>query len=171
MGPGGVAFVVEALTDNKSRTVSHVKSAFVKGSGMISPTVYLFTRRGWIQSGLKQGVESIDDALEELIEFGAEDVIEDDVEPEESMSTTNAATTTTSPIMSVYTTPQDTAKVAQEMKAAGYPIKDMGIEYAPNPDTAISEDSISEENKAAYLKLAQALDDLDDVIEVYTNVV
>lgn len=172
MGPGGVAFVVEALTDNKSRTVGQVKSTFSKATGVLSPTAYMFTRRGWVQASLKPGLETADDALDELIEFGAEDVEEDlDTDESSPSSATDADQSSEGPGIFVYTSIQDTAKVAQSMKSSGYHIKDMGIEYAPNPDTSIAESDLSADTKQAYEKLAQQLADLDDVVEVYTNVV
>lgn len=166
MGPGGIAFVVEALTDNKSRTISQVKSTFTKATGVMSPTAFMFTRRGWIEASLKEGMETVDDAFEELIEFGAEDIEED-----EAVSGGETGGSPDSPSIYVYTSIQGTAKIAESMKSSGYQIKDMGIEYAPNADTSISESDLKPDVKAAYEKLAQQLDDLDDVIEVYTNVV
>lgn len=165
MGPGGTAFVVEALTDNKSRTVSQVKSCFSKatgGAGM-APTAYMFRRQGWIECALKGGQESVDDAFEELIEVGAEDI-----------SSTTADENSERPgelLIVVYTEVPDTARVADGIKAAGYTIRDMGIEYAPNDDAKIEDAELSDETRAAFTKLAQTLDDLDDVLEIYTNVV
>lgn len=156
IGPGGVAFVVEALTDNKARTVSQVKAAFSKSGGVLSPSAYLFTRRGWVEVWPKQG-EDFDTAFEKLIDLGAED-LEQKLPGEENGD---------EEFYVVYTGVQETAKVAEALKNEGYGIKDLGIEYAPNEDTMV--ESLAADSKAAFEKLCAQLDDIDDVVEMYTN--
>lgn len=155
MGPGGVAFVVEALTDNKNRTVSQVKAAFAKAGGVLSPTAYLFEKRGWVEVRPKEG-EEFDDAFEKLIDLGAEDL--EQVEAEEAGE---------EDMYVVYTGVQETAKVAEALKGEGYGIKDLGIEYAANDDTKVR--ALDDISKNAFEKLCNQLDDIDDVVEIYTN--
>lgn len=179
MGPGGSAFVIEALTDNKSRTVSQVKSCFSKAAASgasMSPTSYMFNRRGWIETGLKPGVVDFDGAFEDLIELeGVEDIEEKknntEQEDEEAIITEDNNNNEKEIILAIYTPYQETAKVAEALKTSGYPIKDMGIEYAPNQDSIVNANDLTPDAKKAYEKLAQTLDDLDDVLEIYTNVV
>lgn len=162
MGPGGVAFVVEALTDNKNRTVGQVKAAFSKVSGVLSPSAYLFTKRGWVEVIPKVEGQTLDDAFEDLIDLGAEDL-----EQIENESSPGAAANESKYLFVVYTSVQDTAKVAQSLKDEGYGIKDLGIEYAPNEDTMVT--SLDNVQQTAFDKLCNSLDDIDDVVEIYTN--
>ncbi|VVT44717.1 uncharacterized protein SAPINGB_P000509 [Magnusiomyces paraingens] len=172
LGPAGVAFVVEALTDNKSRTVSQVKAAFSKAQGSMAPTAYMFRKQGWVECAPKPGQESADDAFDELADIpGVEDISSRAAE-EGEIDDNNNNNSSNSQIMLVVTAQvADTARVAEGIKAAGYTMKDMGIEYAPNDDAAIVEADLDEEVRTAIGKLAGALDDLDDVIEIYTNLV
>jgi YebC/PmpR family DNA-binding regulatory protein len=147
IGPGGVAVVVEALTDNKNRTSQQVRAAFMKFAGTLSPTLYLFERRGWIE--LDKTVELDDQMFEFVVELGAEDVEEDN-----------------NGVVVVYTSPNNTSQVANGLKN-NYKIANMGIEYASNPDTKIS--ALDETRDTSLRKLIDTLEDLDDVTDVYTN--
>ncbi|KAF5094906.1 hypothetical protein D0Z03_001965 [Geotrichum reessii] len=162
MGPGGVAFVVETLTDNKNRTVGQVKAAFSKVGGVMSPTAYLFARRGWIEVHAKPGETSVDDAFETLVDLGAEDLEQVERGPEEEVPEDEGL------IYAVYTSDKDTGKVAKALVDAGYRVKDLGIEYSPNADTAVPALTDAAQ-RAAYEKLCAALDDIDDVVDFYTN--
>ncbi|ANB15480.1 hypothetical protein AWJ20_3108 [Sugiyamaella lignohabitans] len=150
IGPGGVAFVVEALTDNKNRTAQQVRAAFMKFSGTLSPTLYLFERRGWIELG--EGAVLDDELFEFVIDLGAEDIVENE----------------TSGLLTIYTSPQSTSKVASGIKDSGkYKISNMGIEYSANPDTSVAE--LDEAKTQSLQKLISSLEDLDDVTEVHSN--
>lgn len=175
MGPGGVAFVVEALTDNKNRTVGHVKAAFSKYGGVLSPTAYLFERRGWIEVAPKVG-ETENETFEVLIDLGAQDLEvlnNNEVQQDEGAVDASAGASASDgssngdTMFAVYTNMQDTAKVAQEIKAAGYEIKDLGIEYASNEETEV--EGLDHVQKAAYERLCNTLEDIDDVVDIYTN--
>lgn len=72
MGPGNVAVIVEALTDNRNRTASSVRAAFNKAGGSLTPVAFNFERVGYMQ--FKAEVGSADDVLEAAIEAGAQDV-------------------------------------------------------------------------------------------------
>lgn len=155
VAPGGVALVVEALTENKNRTAQQIRAAFMKYSGTLNPTLYMFDKRGWIE------LENtpLDDALfDYAVEMGAEDVVELPQENENDTATSI-----------LYTSPQDTYKIASTIKSDGtYSIKDMGIEYAPNDDSVVTD--LDEHKKQTLGKLVTMLEDLDDVVDVYTNV-
>lgn len=149
VAPGGVALVVEALTENKTRTAQQVRAAFMKYSGTLSPTLYMFDKRGWL---LLENTTLDDSLFDYAIEVGAEDVVQD----------------SDNEVM-IYTSPQDTYKVASTVKSDGkYSIKDLGIEYAPNQDSVITD--LDDHKKQTVSKLIATLEDLDDVTDVYTNV-
>lgn len=168
IGPGATAFVIESLTDNKHRTVGVIKAAFTKCGGVLGPSAFLFQKRGVVRAGLPEGVSSVDDVLEGLIEVGAEDIEElDDGSGSGSCPDAAAESAAAAVQVAVYTSVQDTAKVAQSLKAAGYAIHDLGIEYTPNKDTVVT--ALDESQKQAYEKLCGMLEDIDDVVEVYTN--
>ena len=74
--PGGIAIIVEALTDNKNRTASEVRAAFTKHGGALGETgsvSYMFNRMGMIIYTANVG--SVDDMMESAIEFGADDCV------------------------------------------------------------------------------------------------
>ncbi|KAF5097339.1 hypothetical protein D0Z00_002429 [Geotrichum galactomycetum] len=163
IGPGGVAFVVETLTDNKNRTVGQVKAAFTKVGGVLSPTAYLFARRGWIEVHAKPDETSVDDAFEALVDLGAEDLEQVEHDPNDEVPAEGEGL-----VYAVYTSDKDTGKVAKALADAGYRVKDMGIEYVPNADTAVPALADAAQ-RVAFEKLCAALDDIDDVVDIYTN--
>ena len=128
IGSGGVAFVVETLTDNKNRTVGQVKAAFSKVGGVFSPTAYLFERRGWIEVHAKPEETSVDDAFEALVDLGAEDLEQVERDPNDEGAPTAEGEGL---VYAVYTSDKDTGKVAKALADAGYRVKDMGIGPSP----------------------------------------
>lgn len=143
----GVSFVVESLTDNKARSAAMIKACFTKLSGSFAPTLYMFTKRGYIV------VESsVDDIFDVAIEHGAEDIEEHQ----------NGAI--------IYTPHQDTSKVAEALRSQ-YKVTDFGIEYSPNEDTAVPKSSLDDDKLSVHEKIIANLEDLDDVTHVYTNLV
>lgn len=144
-GPGGVAVLVECATDNLNRTYPEVRTAFTKNGGNIAEkgaVAFQFERKGSIR------VEaSGDDSILKLIELGAEDVVEESGE------------------CIVYTDPKELAKVRDSIIAEGITIKDAELVYNPK-NTVVVDDEITS-NKV--YKLLEALEDLDDVVNTYTN--
>lgn len=147
VGPGGVAFIVETLTENKNRTAQQVRAAFLKFKGSLSPCSFLFQRRGWIE--LSTSGTPFDEVFEKCLEYdGVEDITEEDG---------NAM---------VYTEPADLSAVADQLKSV-YKISDMGMAYIPDKDQAVS---VTDPDVLTRLrKLENELDDLEDVNEVYSN--
>lgn len=144
-GPGGVAVLVECATDNINRTYPEVRSAFTKNGGSIAEkgsVAFQFDRKGSIR------VEaSGDEAVLALIELGAEDVIEEGGE------------------LIVYTDPKELAKVRDLIIDKGMKLLESELVY--NPKNSISiEDEIT---SGKVYKLLEALEDLDDVVNTYTN--
>lgn len=144
-GPGGVAVLVECATDNINRTYPEVKNAFNKHGGSIAEkgaVAFQFTRKGVIRV---KG--SGDDTMMAALEAGAEDVQE---EGEQSI---------------VYTDPKDLARVRDGLKAAGVEVIDAELSHEPNNTVEISDEATA----GKIERLMDALDELDDVVNTYTN--
>lgn len=146
-GPGGVAILVEAATDNKNRTTQEVKSIFDRSGGSLGTpgsVVYQFEQRGLIV--IEKGADS-DDTMLKLIDLGAEDVeaVEDGIE--------------------VYTKPGDLFKTKEMIEQVGMVVKSAELMFSPKTPLALT-DSDKEQK---VLKLIEALDEHEDVQKVYAN--
>ncbi len=146
-GPGGVAFIVEALTDNRNRTASSVRSTFTKHGGSLGETgsvSFMFDRVGEIR--YRPDVADPDTVMEAAIEAGAEDVVSDE----------NGHL--------IYCAFEDMHAVSQALaEKLGEPESVKAI-WKPKTTTPVDE-----EKAASVLKLIQALEDDDDVQNVYAN--
>ena len=148
-GPGGVAVVVESLTDNRNRTASAVKSTFDKNGGNLGVTgcvSYMFDRKGVII--IEKTDKTDEDKLMEIaLEAGMEDM--------ESLDD------------SFYiTTPTDTFDaVSDALRKNGYELLESDIEYVPS----IEVETLSDEGLAKLRKVIDILEDNDDVQKVYHN--
>jgi YebC/PmpR family DNA-binding regulatory protein len=146
-GPAGVAIIVEALTDNRNRTASDVRTAFNKYGGAMGETnsvSFLFSRLGVVRYPEKAASE--DDMLEAAIEAGADDV-ESGPDGHE-----------------VHTTIENLFAVRDALEARfGAPET---AKFDWKPMTSVT---LDEERATAVLKLIDALDDNDDVQNVYAN--
>lgn len=146
-GPGGVAIMVDALTDNKNRTAADVRSIFSKGGGNLGETGcvgYLFQRRGVVTYPADSYTE--DQILEQALEAGADDVV------------------TEGDNIAVTCSPDGFHNVVSTMQEAGFEHQDASLTMVP--DATVSLDA---EGTQKAMKLIEALDDHDDVQEVYTN--
>lgn len=146
-GPGGVAILIDALTDNKNRTAADVRSIFTKNGGNLGENgcvSYLFTRKGIIAYDASRYSE--DEIMEAALEAGAEDVEADENTIE------------------VATIPEDFEAVLDAMTAAGF--EHEMAEVSRIAETTVSLDP---EKTRKSLKLVELLDDHDDVQEVATN--
>ena len=146
-GPGGVAVMVEVTTDNRNRTVAEIRHLFSKNGGNMGETGsvgWMFNRKGQII--VDSGVKGEDEMMELALEAGA-----DDFQAEGDS-------------YQILTTPEDFHTVLDKLKAAG--IEPISAEVAMIP-----QNTISLEGGAAnqMMKLYDALDDHDDVQNVYTN--
>ena len=146
-GPGGVAIIVEALTDNRNRTASNVRSTFSKNGGALGETNsvgFMFDRVGEIYYPAKVGSE--DKVMEAAIEAGADDVESD----EEGHS--------------IYTSFEAMSEVAGALeKTLGEP---ESAKFVFKPQNNVPIDA---EKGATLLKLIGLLEEDDDVQNVYTN--
>lgn len=143
-GPGGVAVIVECATDNVNRTYPEVRTVFTKRGGSIAEkgaVAFQFDRKGVIR--VKATGE---EALLTVIDAGAEDAYEDDGET------------------TVITDPKELAKVRDAIRDAGLEVIDAELSYEPNMTV-----DLTDEQQEKVVNLLEALEDLDDVVNTYTN--
>ncbi len=144
---GGVAVLVEVMTDNRNRTVAEVRHAFTKRGGNLGTdgsVAYLFARTGLIQFGPGADEEVI---MEVALEAGAEDVVTDD-----------------DGAIDVLTPWENLADIRDALMGAG--LEPLHAEVTMLPSTAVQLDA---ENAPAVVGLIDMLEDLDDVQNVYSN--
>jgi YebC/PmpR family DNA-binding regulatory protein len=146
-GPGGVAMIVEALTDNRNRTAGAVRSYLTKNGGALGESgsvAFMFDRVGQIHYKPEAG--SADKVLEAAIDAGADDVVSDE---------NGHVITTTFEAMS---------EVAKKLEAALGEAETVKAVWRPQTTTSLDEDKAT-----IMLKLVAALEDDDDVQEIYAN--
>lgn len=146
-GPGGVAFLVETMTDNRNRTVAEVRHTFARAGGKLGTdgsVAYLFEKKGQIH--FEPGA-SEDEIMEIAVESGAEDV-----QTDEDGSIT------------VTTGPEDYLAVKDALSSGGLEVAASGVAMIAR--TYGDLDSATGEK---VMGLIEALEDLDDVTNVYTN--
>lgn len=147
--PGGVALLVDCMTDNPTRTVAEVRHAFTKNGGQMGTAgsvAYLFQRRGEIAIDIRSDASLEDKVMEVALEAGADDVV------------------TQTEFVEVLTTPESFLAVKQAIEAAG--LKPFRSDVAMRPASTVALDG---DAAAAVTKLIDWLEDLDDVQNVYTN--
>lgn len=146
-GPGGVAIMVDCITDNKNRTTPEIRSIFGKNGGNLGETGsvnYLFDRKGMFV--IEAGKATEDEIMEMLLEFDVEDVKTEDGNIE------------------VTTSPEGYAAVADFLVEKGFNLLMNQITYIPKTTVAL------DEKKAAQcLRIMELLEDQDDAQEVYSN--
>ena len=148
-GPCGSAVMVTALTDNKNRTASDVRHAFDKFGGSLGANgcvSYLFDRKGVIVVGADSGL-SEDDVTMYALEAGAEDV-----QAEEDCYT-------------IYTSPESFEDVRDYFEKNNIPTIQADLDLIPQNYVSLTEDKIP-----TFTKLYDALNDNDDVQDIYHNV-
>lgn len=140
-GPAGVALLVDALTDNRNRTVAEVRHVFSKhGGNMSGSTAWQFESRGVIV------LADTSERVQELaIELGAVDLEVDEQ-------------------LTVYTNPSDLYTVLEGLQRAGFE-----AEVAQLTKVAQTETEVSEGDAAKVVRMIEALEELDDVQSVYTT--
>ncbi|MFB3064024.1 MAG: YebC/PmpR family DNA-binding transcriptional regulator [Gammaproteobacteria bacterium] len=146
-GPGGVAVIVDCLTDNRNRTVAEVRHAFAKYGGNLGAdgsVAYLFNHVG--QISLPGGADE-DRIMEVALEAGAEDVISNDDSS-----------------FDVITDPQEFEAIRNALAAAGLEAESSEITHRASTSA-----ELGAEDAARMIKLLEVLEDLDDVQNVYSN--
>ena len=145
-GAGGVAVIVDVLTDNKNRTTSAIKHAFDKFNGNLGVpgcVSYMFDRKGII---LIEKTIDEDALMEAALEAGAEDVVENDDSFE------------------VQTSPESFDDVSEALRKAGYEFAEADVEYVPSMEATPDPEHITN-----LRKMIEMLEDNDDVQKVYHN--
>ncbi len=147
-GAGGVAVIVECLTDNTNRTTSAVKSMFDKHGGNVGTpgcVSYMFSRKGVIVIEKTDDIDE-DELMETALEAGADDMIthEDSFE--------------------IQTDPSAYNDVDDALRKAGYELVESEVEQVPS-----MESTPDEKDQRKLKKLLDALEDNDDVQKVHTN--
>ena len=146
-GPGGKAILISAITDNKNRTLAEIKHILNEGGGKLASSGsvrWMFEEKGKIileNQKLNEEVEL------KIIEAGAEDI---KVERGEII---------------ILTKPEDLELVKQEIIKAKMEISETSLDFIPK-----TSEKISEEERGAYEKLFEALDEQQDVEEIYSNI-
>jgi YebC/PmpR family DNA-binding regulatory protein len=146
-GPGGVAVIVEVLTDNKNRTAGDVRATFTKAGGNLAETgavSFMFDHVGVVEFDAK--VASPDAMLEAAIEAGAEDVVSSESGHE------------------IYTTNESLNDVAKALEAKFGEPRKAALTWKPQNTVPVDD-----EQGEKVLKLIDALNDQDDVQHVYAN--
>jgi YebC/PmpR family DNA-binding regulatory protein len=145
-GPGGIAVLVEVMTDNRNRTVAEIRHAFSKAGGNLGTdgsVAYLFSKQGTLQF---DGAVDEDALLELALDAGA-----DDVTPQDDG-------------FEVVTSPSEYLSIKEALLAAG--LTPISSELAMVASTTVELDL---EGAEKILNLIDALEDLDDVQSVHTN--
>lgn len=148
-GPGGIAIIIEALTDSKNRTsseIKHILSKFNGRFGEAGSVKWMFAQKGLIEYEIPKGKDKNDLELL-IIDAGAEDIKQKDG------------------ILEIYTKPEELDKVKNNLEVQGIKIDLAVLEW-------VAKDLVSAENekaKAQIEKLFEALDEQDDTQEIYSN--
>jgi len=146
-GPGGVALIIDALTDNPTRTVAEVRHAFSRNNGSLgtpNSVAWMFARKGQIV--LDAAGRDEDAVLEKALEAGAEDFRRDD---DQFLVTTSVS---------------DFHAVQSALDAAGLKPVEAELAMVPQNTVKVEGDAVKE-----LLKLIDMLEDLDDVQKVWAN--
>lgn len=147
-GPGGTAIMVDCMTDNRNRAVADVRHAFSKHGGNLGSdgsVAYLFSKSGVLLFPAGTSEEKL---MESALEAGAEDIVENEDGSFE-----------------VLTAPEDFERVRDTLKDAG--LAPEQAEVTMRPSTSVT---LAGEDASKTLKLLEALEELDDVQQVYANV-
>ncbi len=146
-GPGGTAVIVEALTDNRNRSASNIRASFSKNGGTLGETgsvAFMFDRVGEIIYAPEAG--DADTVLEQAIEAGAEDVVSDE----------DGHT--------IICSFEDLGEVSKSLEAALGAAESVKVIWKPQNLV-----EVDEEKAGTLMKLINALEDDDDVQNVFTN--
>ena len=149
-GPNGTAIIVEALTDNKNRTASNVRSAFTKGNGNIGTpgcVSFMFDEKGQILIDREEFEMDADELMMLALDAGAEDFAEE----EDSFE--------------IITDPDSFSEVREKLEEAGIPMMEASVTMIPQTYVELTDET----DIKNIQKTLDLLDDDDDVQEVYHN--
>lgn len=146
-GPGGIAFIIEGITDNKNRTLGEIKTLLNQQGGKFSSegaVRWMFERKGVAAIDLEEKAKEKIELL--AIESGAQDIEQQDG------------------TIYIYTKPEDLEKVRRALEEKQLKIKEVSIEWVAKEDLAASDEA-----KAWAQKLFEALDENEAVQNIYSN--
>jgi YebC/PmpR family DNA-binding regulatory protein len=146
--PGGVALMIETATDNKNRTAADLRNAMSKNNGNLGgpgSVAFMFHRKG--QISVPAGATDEDRLLEVILDAGAEELTREEDQ------------------FLITTPPDQLYSVAEALKTAGIEPESPKLTFIPENTVAVAD----EHTAAQVLKLCDALDDLDDVMNVHAN--
>lgn len=142
--------MLEILTDNRNRTASEIRYLFSRHGGNLGETgcvAWMFDQKGSLVLSLSELTKSVDEIMLEALEAGAEDVKEDE------------------DTIQILTTPADFQTVKEAMEGQGYVFASAEIARIPQNTVEVTDPNDAEK----LLKLMDALEDHDDVQNVYSN--
>ena len=151
-GPGRVAILIEGLTDNRNRSASDVKVAVTRNGGTmadVGSVSRIFDRKGIVEVAKSQGGKNVeeDDLLEATLDADPEDVSDE------------------GETLRVISDPSVVVDVRKAVQSAGYDYESAEVQFVPQYTTAVDTAEIAEK----LFKLLDAIEDLDDVQNVYSN--
>jgi YebC/PmpR family DNA-binding regulatory protein len=149
-GPGGVALMLDINTDNRNRTAGDIRHILSKHNGSLGESGcvgWMFKRKGYISLERTEGLD-VDGLLLLALEAGAEDVLEEE------------------DIIEVTTAPEDLERVRKALENAGMQVAMSEVAMLPDTEVKVEDKEVAEK----LLRLVDALEDHDDVQNVYTNV-
>jgi YebC/PmpR family DNA-binding regulatory protein len=147
-GPGGVAVLVECMTDNRNRTVADVRHFFAKNNGNLGESgcvSWMFDKKGLIL--VEKGKTSEEELLDMALEAGAEDVVEEESE------------------FQIFTAPEDFEAVRTALEEKGVALVDASVSMVPKNTVEVVDEKVGR----SLMKLMESLEDHDDVQNVYSN--
>ena len=149
-GPGGIAVIVETLTDNRNRTAGDVRHYFDKfGGNMGTPgcVAFMFSQKGVLVIDREEHDLDEDKVMEDALEAGASDFQAD------------------KDVFEIYTEPEDFGAVNEDLTAKGYSFASAEVEMVPSTYTKLTD----EEQATKMQKLLELLEDNDDIQNVWHN--
>jgi len=144
-GPGGIAIIIEGITDNKNRALAEVKQILNQYQGKLAgegSVKWMFARKGTVI--INDSEKSKEELEIEAIEAGAEDILENNN------------------FIIIYTKPEELEKVKKNLKEKNIEIESSSLDW-------VAKETIGVENKESCHKLFEALDDNDDIQDIYSN--
>ena len=147
-GPGGVAVLVECMTDNRNRTVADVRHYFTKSNGNLGESgcvAWMFEKKGLIL--VDKEMASEEELMDQALEAGAEDIVEEDSE------------------FQIFTAPEELDDVRDALEEAGVVFLEASVSMIPKNTVDVTEEKVGR----ALLKLLENLEDHEDVQNVHAN--
>ncbi|SFD57751.1 DNA-binding regulatory protein, YebC/PmpR family [Lentibacillus persicus] len=148
-GPGGIAVIVNVLTDNRNRTASEVRHAFKKNDGNLGENgsvTFMFDRKGYIVIDNKEGSIDEEEISMEAIEAGADDIVYEDG------------------VFEIYTSPENFQNVRDDLRENAYDLAEADVSYFPQTYS-----TPSEEDEQKMFNLIDMLEDSEDTQDIHHN--